>query len=590
MTIRRKLTLALLAIALLPVTVLLVVDYSVEANRQIEREGLAHADAAAGASDKLDRMLFERYRNLLSWAGLEVMDDILVDDIDKRVADTLRGLSTEYGVYSAIYCLDGRGNVVADGSESRHTANEASSPWFTGVMGGERCYLAADFPPSGGAPLVRMAAPIHSRVKVRDVIGVLVVEVDPAVITAVLDDLHDRLVRLGHTPRIRLWEAAAWDALPSTGVGGKSWRVLRGPDGGEQVVGFARSGGFRDFAGFHWALAVAEPIEATLAPLQHTRHVLYAVGLAAAFASLVVATLLSRGLARPLEVMTGAARAIERSGELSATLPVATGDEIGTLSLTFNRMLHRLREAQQQLVQHERLTAIGQVAAEVAHDLATPATTIANLTRRLLKGSPGGSRHREQLQLVLDSAVYVQGLVSRLLAFARSERPEPHPVRVAEIVVDAVHRMGDDPRIELLLDGELPELVGDATALTRLLVNLLDNALEAAGPHGKVRVRGYWEPATGEVWIEVRDNGAGIPEKIRDHLFEPFVTTKGQDGTGLGLAIGYRIARDHGGSLTLVDGSAGHTTFQVRLPVPNFGQMDSGGTMATGAHRPVGRA
>jgi signal transduction histidine kinase len=271
-------------------------------------------------------------------------------------------------------------------------------------------------------------------------------------------------------------------------------------------------------------------------------------------------------------------------------LPVATGDEIGTLSLTFNRMLHRLREAQQQLVQHERLTAIGQVAAEVAHDLATPATTIANLTRRLLKGSPGGSRHREQLQLVLDSAVYVQGLVSRLLAFARSERPEPHPVRVAEIVVDAVHRMGDDPRIELLLDGELPELVGDATALTRLLVNLLDNALEAAGPHGKVWVRGYREPATGEVWIEVRDNGAGIPEKIRDHLFEPFVTTKGQDGTGLGLAIGYRIARDHGGSLTLVDGSAGHTTFQVRLPVPNFGQMDSGGTMATGAHRPVGRA
>ena len=81
------------------------------------------------------------------------------------------------------------------------------------------------------------------------------------------------------------------------------------------------------------------------------------------------------------------------------------------------------------------------------------------------------------------------------------------------------------------------------------------------------------------------DNGAGIPDEVRNHLFEPFVTTKGQDGTGLGLAIGYRIARDHGGSLTLVDGGAGHTTFELRLPVPRraaFGREESSGTMAPG--------
>jgi signal transduction histidine kinase len=584
MTIRRKLTLALLTIAVLPVVVLLGVEYGLEAGRQIEREGLAHADAAAGAVDKLDRLLFERYRNLLSWAGLEVMDDILVDDIDKRVADTLRGLRMEYGVYSAIYCLDARGNIVADGSPEPHRHNEANAAWFTGVMAGAQVYLAADFSPDVAGPLVRMAAPVHSRVGLRDPIGVLVVEVDPAVIAAVLADVHDRLVRLGHTPRVRLWEASSWKAPPD----GAAWRVERGPDGGQEVVGFARSGGFRDFAGFRWVLAVAEPIEATLAPLQGTRHVLFAVGLVAALASLGIAALLSRGLARPLEVMTRAARAIERRGELTATLPVATGDEIGTLSVTFNRMLERLRAAQQQLVQHERLTAVGQVAAEVAHDLATPATTIANLTRRLLKGSPEGSRHREQLQLVLDSAVYVQGLVSRLLAFARSERPEPHPVRVAAVVIDALRQVGDDPRIELRTEGELPELVGDATALTRLLVNLLDNALEAAGPDGQVWVRTYHDRAAGEVEIEVGDNGAGIADEIHDHLFEPFVTTKGQEGTGLGLAIGYRIARDHGGSLTLVDGAAGHTAFQVRLPVPRrpaSRRKESGATMATGVRR-----
>ena len=123
MTIRRKLTGVLLFIALLPVIGLMGVEYGIETGQLVESEGLAHADAAVGTLDKLDRLLFERYRNLLSWAGLEVMEDILVDDIDKRIADTLRGLRTEYGVYSTLYCLDADGNVVADGSGLPRTGN-----------------------------------------------------------------------------------------------------------------------------------------------------------------------------------------------------------------------------------------------------------------------------------------------------------------------------------------------------------------------------------------------------------------------------------------------------------------------------------
>jgi|GEM_PF-3113195 len=567
MTIRRKLTAVLLFIALLPVIGLMGVEYGIETGQLVESEGLAHADAAVGTLDKLDRLLFERYRNLLSWAGLEVMEDILVDDIDKRIADTLRGLRTEYGVYSTLYCLDAAGNVVADGSELPRTGNEAGAPWFTSVMAGQRWYQSAEFSAGEAAPVVRFAAPIHSRIASRGPIGVLVVEVDPAAIASVLDDLQDRLISLGHVARLRLLDRTAAGDLPPL-ERGRAWRVETGQDGQQEVTGYAESSGFRDFEGFHWVLVVAEPMTATLAPLQRTRRVMLAVGAIAALISLAVATLLSRGLARPLEVMTEAARAIERSGELSASLPVVAEDEIGALARTFNHMLQRLRVAQRQLVQHERLTAIGQVAAEVAHDLATPATTLANLSRRLLKGSDAGSRQHEQLQLVLDSAVYVQGLVSRLLDFARSDQPEPRPVHLAEVIGDAVRRTADGAQIELHVEGSLPEMLGDATAITRLLVNLLENAVEAAGPEGKVGIHARHDTVTGAVEIEVRDDGPGISEEVRNHLFEPFVTTKGQEGTGLGLAIGYRIARDHGGTLALVDGQAGQTTFRVRLPVP----------------------
>ena len=92
--------------------------------------------------------------------------------------------------------------------------------------------------------------------------------------------------------------------------------------------------------------------------------------------------------------------------------------------------------------------------------------------------------------------------------------------------------------------------------------------MEAAGPDGIVWIRGQHDAAARVVEVEVGDDGPGIPEEIRNHLFEPFVTTKGQEGTGLGLAIGYRIARDHGGSLGLVDDQEGRTIFRLRLPVP----------------------
>ncbi|RMF83351.1 MAG: hypothetical protein D6739_07300, partial [Nitrospirae bacterium] len=106
MSLRRRLTLALVAVSLLPLLALVAVEYGVERGRVLAEAGAGHMETAADALDKLDRLLFERYRNVVSWARLEVMEDVLVDDIDQRVAKTLQALRREYGVYSALYCLD----------------------------------------------------------------------------------------------------------------------------------------------------------------------------------------------------------------------------------------------------------------------------------------------------------------------------------------------------------------------------------------------------------------------------------------------------------------------------------------------------
>ncbi len=567
MTLRRRITLTVVAVSLLPLLVLVAVEYGVERRHVLAEAGESHASLAADTLDRLDRFLFERYRNVVSWARLEVMGDVVVDDLDRRIAQTLHGLRADYGVYSALYCLDNDGNVVADSVADVPGRREAKTPWFRAIASGASSYRHADIPAAGGLPEVVFAAPILGSAGAVSPIGVLVARIDPAAVAVLLDGVNHRLAKLGHPVRIAIRSGEGLE--PPLAEGSQvSW--VDGFTG--EVIGEARSRGYRDFPGFGWVLTLREARQSALAPMARTGLVLQLVGGGAVGLSLLLAAFLARGLARPLEEITHAAELIESSGQLGVSLPAERPDEIGHLAATFNRMLHRLAEVQATLVRQERLTAIGRVAAEVAHDLATPATTIANLARRLHRNSPEASREAAQLALILDSADYVQGLVRRLLDFAHSEAPTSEEVNVGEVVRQAVAQAGEG--IDLRVAGGLPAIFGDANALTRMLVNLIRNGREAAGEGGEVAVTAAVDG--GEIEFTVTDDGPGIDKDVRAHLFEPFVTTKGREGTGLGLAIVYRISRDHGGTVRLVESRPGRTTFEVRLPLSPVGSVAAG--------------
>ncbi|PIQ06692.1 MAG: hypothetical protein COW73_02815, partial [Nitrospirae bacterium CG18_big_fil_WC_8_21_14_2_50_70_55] len=550
----------------LPLLALVAVEYGVEQQHVLAAAGAGHASLAADTLDRLDRFLFERYRNATSWARLEVMGDVAVDDLDRRIVQTLVGLRAEYGVYSGLYCLDAAGKVVADSVVTAVGRWEAESPWFQAIRKGAPTYQEANLKADGGVPEVLFAVPIPAPGGGAP-LGVLVARIDPAAVAVFLDGVNLRLAKLGHPVRVAI--QAGEEVEPALEKGGLAARVDRLTG---EIVGEARSRGYRDFPGFGWVLTLREARASALAPMQRTGLLLQLVGGGTVVVALLLAALLARGLARPLEEITRAAAAIETSGQLGVILPVERPDEIGYLAATFNRMVHRLAEAQATLVRQERLTAIGRVAAEVAHDLATPATTIANLARRLHRNSTEESREAHQLALILDSATYVQGLVRRLLDFAHSESPTTAPVNVGEVVRQAVVQAGGE--VDLRVAGVLPAIFGDANALTRMLVNLIRNGREAAGEAGEVAV--IAGVTGGAIEITVTDDGPGMDPEVRAHLFEPFITTKGREGTGLGLAIAYRIARDHGGTLQLSESRPGRTTFGIRIPLAPAGPRAAG--------------
>lgn len=211
-----------------------------------------------------------------------------------------------------------------------------------------------------------------------------------------------------------------------------------------------------------------------------------------------------------------------------------------------------------ELVHAARLASIGQLAAGVAHEIGNPITGISSLAQNLRYDTddPEVLATAEQIQQLTDR---VSRIVSSLVGFAHGGRHlagrDLAPVGVAEVVDEAIHlihlaRSGDDVRF----DNRCPtaeSVEGDAQRLLQVMVNLLGNARDASGPGDRVIIEAT--PEGEGLRLTVTDEGQGIDESVRDHLFEPFTTTKPPgEGTGLGLPLVYSIVAEHHGQIDLV--------------------------------------
>src|SRR5690554_2399111 len=210
-----------------------------------------------------------------------------------------------------------------------------------------------------------------------------------------------------------------------------------------------------------------------------------------------------------------------------------------------------------ELVHAARLASIGQLAAGVAHEIGNPVTGISSLAQNLRYDTddPGILETAEQIQQLTDR---VSRIVSSLVGFAHGGRhlggQHFAPVSLAEVTDEAIHlihlaRSGDDIAFENRCPGT-PQVHGDAQRLLQVMVNLLGNARDASAPGDRVVIEATPEEAG--LRLTVTDEGHGLDERVRDHLFEPFTTTKPPgEGTGLGLPLVYSIVAEHHGQIDI---------------------------------------
>lgn len=228
-----------------------------------------------------------------------------------------------------------------------------------------------------------------------------------------------------------------------------------------------------------------------------------------------------------------------------------------------------------QLIQSEKMAAVGQLVSGVAHELNNPLTSIAGLAELLLEKPPQGTAGRDHLTVIREQAERAGRIVRNLLTFARKGPAEVEPFNLNDLVQRTVALVGYELKLrevelQTQLDPGVPTTVGDRYQIQQVVLNLVTNAVHAVGdnpPDQPRRIRITTSLAEGFLTLRVEDTGPGIPDHLLPHIFTPFFTTKepGQ-GTGLGLSLSYRILEGHGGSLSVARRAGGGMAFTMQLP------------------------
>ncbi|MBE2249927.1 MAG: HAMP domain-containing protein [Myxococcus sp.] len=342
-------------------------------------------------------------------------------------------------------------------------------------------------------------------------------------------------------------------------------------DGEQRLASYARVGS--GLAAVVAEVPVAEVFGATRE--LSSRSLLFAAGIVAL--ALVLAIILSRALTAPLKRLSDTMVVISK-GEYGTTVPIEGAPEIRSVGTALNEMSRELirrsddlQRAHNNLVQSEKLSAIGELAASVAHEVKNPMVGILGFAQ-LGKEADSMSEAKEYFGLIESDTLRANKILQTLLEFARPPEMDMEPLEVNEVVQGALqlcqHQLQmQGVKVATSLGDGLGGILGNNNQLRQVLLNLMMNAGQAMAESATKRVTVSTVVDGDFAKVLVADTGPGIPPEVMQNLFKPFFTTKRRGlGTGLGLSVSRSIIEAHKGTLT-AESAPGGATFIVRLPV-----------------------
>jgi signal transduction histidine kinase len=317
-------------------------------------------------------------------------------------------------------------------------------------------------------------------------------------------------------------------------------------------------------------LGVALPTNFVVSTEATSRNSLSLVFSCATVAMILIGYVLAITISRPIIRLREVSNAVA-SGDLDQQTGLSRPDEIGDLARSFDSMVVQLKDRTAELIQSEKLSAIGQMAAGIAHDVKNPLAVVKGMSEELKDDFQSDPQMLEYLEMISKNADRANVIISDLMKFSRESKFEKDYLNLFDTVDSAVRlteylaRKGK-VKVEVIRGGDKLMLYYDPQHIEQVVINMIQNAIQAMPEGGKLTlaVGKYNQSAV----IQFQDTGVGIPEENLRKIFDPFFTTKPLgEGTGLGLSVSYGIIKNHDGDIRVQSQVGKGTVFTIRLPL-----------------------
>lgn len=585
LTIRAAILRGFLALVLLVILLSGSLSY-IELRQALQAEIAQNlGNSAESLLERIDVFFFERLEDLREWHRLELMQDIQVGDVDKRLARLLSDMKAGHAdVYSALYCTSIDGRIVAASDPGLIAKTRLPGTLLPGQKQNANAQVVmersvSNAPEGSGHIVLRTPVPnafgtgdlgyLYAVLNWNVVQGFLQDGVSDSQRTALLLGEEDQIMAaagpLSPTNQVQPLKLPRWyDAGGKTLTRKHSGEILGAHS---LLVGAASSAGFQHFQGFGWHMLVVEPTSIAFAPIVRLTWAIFGGLLFSLVVAGWLAMRLSARIASPIGKVTEFARNFRQTQSLSMPKVETNISEVAELNGAFGEMIQALERSQEQLIRASKLAVVGEMAAIMAHEVRTPLGILKSSAQMLERRPSLSAQDRELTGFIINETERLNRLVTTLLESTSPRPPQLQDHDLHEIIAHVLALIeGKAEKDGINLDQRLnasPSIVScDREQMIQVVLNLVINAIQHVPDGGQILLTTRNNGAG--ITVQIEDNGPGIAEPDRKRIFDPFFTQR-KGGIGLGLTIVQQIVQAHGGRIGVTKSMLGGACFTVYL-------------------------
>lgn len=589
MTIRYTLLLSYFLISLasaLLITLMVFVHLQEILRQEVDNKLQSQATTVM---QQIDTTLFERFENMALWSQLEVMQEIRVGDVDKRLTAMLEELQGGYGgIYGTLFVVDNHDNIIsASDKKMLKQKYPYVEPWLTVTyknhahalhyldIQDKQLYFSIAIPDAfKSGDLGRLYAsfdwremsrlldtPLPSSPKGAKAYALLVDAGGHIIATS--SNLDGQTLPFANLPELLPQMRQSTGSLDTHVDFLKQEAVL---------LAYANSQGYRSFKGMGWRVLFLQPRNNAFAPIWDLWVTILAFFGLTLVLGIIVSFWMSAQIARPIVQLARFTHDFMQGKPVSPP-HVKSSQEITALSTQFALMIDHLEQSRQDLIRVSKLAVIGEMAASMAHEVRTPLGILQSSAQMLQRDPSLSEIGKEMAGFILSETQRLNGLVTTLLECAKPRPPQfgyhdIHAIIAHTLDLAQSHADSRQALLTMRLDSEIYFLDCDKDHIIQVFLNLLLNAIQHIRLGGRVEVATLTANLGQALALEIRisDDGPGISDANKNKVFEPFFTLR-KEGVGLGLTVVQQIILAHQGKIWVSDSPWGGACFHVVLPI-----------------------